>query len=506
MLTCSGRGDDIHQIAYIVSWDLQTGGVVSVIERNPNGDPDQEPWIAYSKSGRMVGVLYGAAPVISIYDVVSGGHMYNVDCGTDWKYSRNPQQPWTHGESLRFATIMPPPITIWEARFIPGTTPTQVETHATPENDYHLLQIVPESHRVACFSRKPVYEVCVWDTVDSKFLLRHTDCNNLPIPTATFSSDCRFFACTTTGSEVYLWKEDSTGYTLHRRLASGTESPRPLLSPDGESIITFGGSMVRLWHTNNPLTTPSSTNPQHTSDFFLVFLPNRPLAVVARKDDEVVVVLNLESGALELMIEAGIPVYGLGAVENSVAIIGGGKVVTWDLPGRKTLPDTVMRLEDSAQTISFCDAPLSTGVINASVSSDLRQLAVVTKSYLGEDLLAYDLSTGRYLVHRTSVEQVYLRGGNILCVAGEEVWAWTLDFDATPYIAGFEREPRETPWISSRGYEVTYDGWVLGSDEKRLLMLPPPWQSDLARRAWNGQFLALLHGSLPEPIILDLEP
>ena len=36
-------------------------------------------------------------------------------------------------------------------------------------------------------------------------------------------------------------------------------------------------------------------------------------------------------------------------------------------------------------------------------------------------------------------------------------------------------------------------------------MLPPPWRSPVVQRAWNGQFLALLHGELPEPVILELE-
>jgi hypothetical protein len=38
-------------------------------------------------------------------------------------------------------------------------------------------------------------------------------------------------------------------------------------------------------------------------------------------------------------------------------------------------------------------------------------------------------------------------------------------------------------------------------------MLPPLWQSfESVDRVWNGKFLALLHGSLPEPVILELEP
>ena len=70
-----------------------------------------------------------------------------------------------------------------------------------------------------------------------------------------------------------------------------------------------------------------------------------------------------------------------------------------------------------------------------------------------------------------------------------------------------EHPPEGYPWGSSRGYQVASDWWILGLDGKRLLMLPPPWQSqDAVRQVWKGQFLALLHVGLSEPVILELIP
>jgi hypothetical protein len=68
-----------------------------------------------------------------------------------------------------------------------------------------------------------------------------------------------------------------------------------------------------------------------------------------------------------------------------------------------------------------------------------------------------------------------------------------------------EDPPEESPWGSSCGYQVTEDWWILGQDGKRLLMLPPPWQSDVLQRVWKGKYLALLHCGLSEPVILKLE-
>ena len=67
-----------------------------------------------------------------------------------------------------------------------------------------------------------------------------------------------------------------------------------------------------------------------------------------------------------------------------------------------------------------------------------------------------------------------------------------------------EHPPEGYPWRSSRGYRATDDGWVFGPDGKRLLMLPSPWRSLALRRVWNERILALLHGVLQEPVILEL--
>ena len=61
-------------------------------------------------------------------------------------------------------------------------------------------------------------------------------------------------------------------------------------------------------------------------------------------------------------------------------------------------------------------------------------------------------------------------------------------------------------WEPSRGYQVTDDWWILGSDGKRLLMLPPLWQSPLpSDRIWDRRCVALLHDGAPEPVILELD-
>ena len=519
MLTCSGirYGGDLC----VVTWGLQTGGTVSAIsQRYLSPDNRITPCITYSKDGKMVGVLRPRVmgSIISVYNVISGVHLCDI---CDHTYSllntQDFNKTWTHGESLRFATQSPAPITIWEARFTPRVAFTQIETLSVPGNTPNKLwsrvviaQISPTSYRLALFYSNVVREVFVWDTGDSKLLLHHTDVGS-PFR-AAFSSDGRFFACSSDGSGVYLWKEDSTGYRLHGKLASDIPEPIPLFSPDGESIITFGGASVRSWHTKLPPPTPPSAAPQNSEDFVLDFLPDRSAVAVARLDDNVVVILDLESGIPYLTIDTGLTVHGLRVIENVVAVIGDGKIVTWNLPGRSSPPATQMKPEDSARTITF--DTLLEKVTFVSMSPDFHRVAIVGWGWKGNrEAYILDLSTRifRALTCSKADAPWFPPGdGGLLCFRGDSAAYWKLDSDRPDQLALHGTHTSQVlegcPWVPSHGYKITDDGWILGPGRKRLLMLPPSWRSDRARRVWNGQFLALSHGSLPEPVILDLEP
>ena len=215
----------------LVSWDLRTGGVVGSIEwKGPSDTAVGNACITYSMNGKEVAVLsrYESSTIISIYDVVSGMFMYDVDhracknqdLGTPYVY-----KIWTRGESLRFATPGPTGITIWEVDFALRATPTKVESVSISDNavqtfvfkprrqsDVYRTEFHPASCRLAFIRIGTEGTLLVWDARASKFLLQHTGVNFYA--SMTFSSDGRFFACSTVESGVYLWKESPTGYTL----------------------------------------------------------------------------------------------------------------------------------------------------------------------------------------------------------------------------------------------------------------------------------------------------
>ena len=525
--------------AQIVNWDVQTGGIVSTIWRNGKSFAlPSSPRITYSTNGKMVAVdqIFSSTGnvIISIYDVFSGEHRRDVKFEEPLMrdipvFSQSRLCIWAHGEFLRLSIAVKGTITTWEVNFTSGSTFTAIETLSSPDRaiqppgaGHHLLyrQALPALRR---FTVVPAsgHGVLVWDAENSKSLLHCADSEFDFELAETFSSDGRFFACSTTGAGVYLWKESPTGYVLHGKLSSSTSSPTPVLSPNGESIITFAGHTIQLWNTKNISTTPFTTPTQATlqaRDFVLEFIPNRSLAVFARQEDDMVTVLDLESGLTYLTIDTGMGVCGLRAIANTVVAISDEKVVAWNLPGGNLL-NAGMDDRDSAWTIQFRDddseSDLMYDTVSASLSQDLRHVAIL------ERYIPWDLD-GRLHVFNTStlrrIGTVDIREVGALwfppnrqriwCVngAGEVDVHEITDNGLSCKGNDIEGGAWGYPWESSLGYRAVGDRWVLGPDGGRLLMLPPAWQSDAVRRVWNGKFLALLHGGLPEPVILELEP
>ena len=559
-LTCSGTGLHSDEKLFVVSWDLRTGRAISAIERRgPMSRFNGRPLITYSMDGRNVGVLYRyhTFAVISLYDVVSGSHLYDRDVPHP-RLHMDPSSSrsllfygiWTHGRSLRFATAEPNTITIWETGFGPKSALTQVETFPVPANVPHtevfrrvlpeaLAQFLPALHRLALIHTiRPEFQIVVWDHQDAKPPFIETNSRfRSPI---TLSSDGCFLACSTAGPEVYLWRETTVGYVLTAKLPSDSQNPSALLSPNGESIAVYDDSTIRLWHTKDLTTTTNSNNSnnnnsapvastvstsssiptrsQKTENFVLEFHPVRQLAAIARRKDSTVTILDLKSGLPQLTIDTGVKVHGLGVVENAIVVVGSGEVVTWDLPEASCL-NARMGTQDRAHTAYLSDDWQTDSVIAASISHDLLCVALVTQDVVkgGRRLYAYNASTGQRVGHaatggNTPRFERNASGHVLWCAVGNEAELWPVGDDSLfcettiDSVDDIGRLNSPFPWESPDGYQARKDGWILGPDGERLLMLPPRWRSDAVRRVWRGQYLALLPDILSEPVILELEP
>jgi len=511
-VTCGAGGK-------LISWDLQTGVVVSAISAERGHYSDS---IAYSACGTIFGVLsHGSNTTVNTYNVLSGTHICSHLVGGLIKGKIR-----AHGECLRFTTMTPGSITTWDAGFASTHAPTKVEILPIPDGcrDLESLLVHPTLPRIALICE---WRVRVWDTQHSKFLL--DSAHDVFNYTMSFSPDGRFLASNGATPErefagIYLWKESHTGYVLHQRLISDSWSAAPLISPNARTVITFGGPIIQLWHTMESTTSRSAVSAQTSRsngrDFVFGFSPDEALAAVARKKDKTITVVDLKSGVPRLTIDAGMEVYGLGVTGSNVVAIGEGGIVTWDLPAGDHVLDLRANITDSIRTVPLDNNRHDIGwpELVILISPDLHHAAIM--GYPGPNdsyLSLYDTRTGQHLqtvTHDHSIDTPWFTPD------GREVWfrrdvggldGWKIvedsksDVTELEHLGSTEHQPDGPPWQSFRGYQVRDDEWIFSPSGKRLFWLPPRWRLHERERRWGGRFLALLGNKLPEAVILELE-
>ena len=511
------------------SWDLQTGGLAGAISPEPDIDYGTYISSTYSPDGKMIATAYwnnsSSTGTISTYNLLSGIpiHSHQVSDGCIIPTIQ------THGECVQFATLKPGSITIWEAGFTSTHTMVKMKSLPTPDMalpspeqiEIHSILFLPALYWLASTLSD---EVFVWDTQNSRFLLRFSPPS--PCDIVSFSPDGHFFACRTGGGVVYLWKESSTGYVLYQTVAlpDSTGYSGIFLAPNGGSVVVFDGSTIHLWHTTDPITPPSSVRTQLLPiGFILEFSPDRMFSAVGQWDDTIVTVLNLKSGHVQLTIDTGMKVIGLKVTGSTITVISKGKVVTWNLPMVDCSINARANISNSVQTTMF-DHPESNHLYKALVSPNLDLIAI-TWCAGKQHLILFNVSTGKCITD-TSIcgcaPWFTPDGCEIWCMFFPPTGRWT--FTGWEIIetedggsSHTELEPLGSaaqpsggfPWESPCGYEITHDGWVLNSNWKRLMWLPHNWRLDnqlevYHSRKWEGQFLGLSHSGIPEAVILEL--
>ncbi|KAF9786248.1 hypothetical protein BJ322DRAFT_1020328 [Thelephora terrestris] len=151
-LSFSPDGHTLTQCSYngLISWDIQTGGPVGTVS---SSDVNFGYFFssACSVDGKILAVsgssqLNPSLISIATYNLVSQTHT----CPYYAPEGHIIPPIWTHGEHLRFATVKPGSIDIWEAEFTSVHTPAITESFALPDkipvteqNQYLTLPTVP---------------------------------------------------------------------------------------------------------------------------------------------------------------------------------------------------------------------------------------------------------------------------------------------------------------------------------------------------------------------------
>ena len=511
----------------LTTWDLQTGGRINTIPSTSHTTTLRCFSSTYSIDGTMVAAAYldphnTAATSVSIYNPLSGTRTYFHHAPE----GRIVGSIWTHDECLRFVTVKPGSIIVWEAGFASIHTLAKVESLPAPNNSYSETTLyLPTLSRLAFRHENGVL---IWDARDSKLLLEISGIHHTV--ELSFSSDGCFFTCQATYQETHIWKDSPDGYVLHRKLVSSIkrnlgnlfviERIKPLLSPDGGSIITSRPFETQLWRVTNSITSLSTipTQPTKRTKFLLEFSPDRSLAVTARLWDNVAIVIDLKSGNPLLIIDTGVEVCSLRLTGNAIIVVGGERVTTWNLPAGDHGLNARANTDDSVRIVTFNHpTPLSRRLQSTAISAGFDYIVVTWWGEGKEGLDIYEMSTGNHLVGTTTGL------GHMAWISpdGCELWTqsgfadrdsgWKIIRDGRSDIIGLEPLPSNTrpfagySWRSPDGHEVSEDGWILNSRGRRHMWLPHYWRQFKPDQAWGGRFLGLLGHELPEPIIIELD-
>ena len=525
----------LHIGESLFSWDLQTGGPLRTIPLGV-GSLYAKPFsLKHSGDGKVVAIAY------KYWNIGSGGYLvytYNLLSGKRAGPRRVPEGQmiypiWTHNEDFRFAAIGQRSIRIWQSPFTLEHPPVEIASLPVPDGitSADRFLFLPTLSRLAFVLGDTIQ---VWDVEAPKLLLkseltldsRKTHISEgVDAPCGSFSSDGRFFAYTSMAGEIHVWEESPTGYLLHQRFSSFTtpSPPGPRLSPNGESIITSHNLKIRRWHTRDEaLSLPSvSTGDGGYHNFVLGFSPDENFAAFARKKENTVTIIDLQSGELKWNTNMGVKIDCLRMAGGTVMVVGEDLIVTWNLPGGDcTLNATI---DNAIRSITLDHPSLSHDLgmpcHYMSISPDLSRIVVARISIpIGGapvcSLEVDDVSTGSCLA--------FIRTPSLLkpqfAQDGREVWAGIDGFsgegDQCEIIEDREsgtvelklqRSHRQRGILreSSCGYAVTDSWWVLSPARKRLLWLPHRWRSDKWKREWGGRFLGLLHSELSEVVVLE---
>ena len=509
----------------LISWDLQTGSPLGTIDlKQEHLELEDEPFtFKHSEDGKVIAVAYkprdgygrdiGYSSSICTYDHHSGRHL-----GSHRSLEGRIIHPiWTHDEYLRFATINPKSIRIWQSTFTLEHPPVEVASFPVPDGitDAHRFLFLPSLSRLALILKKSIQ---VWDLKAPKLLLKSDytpDIYQRYTPQSSFSSDGRFFAYATTNEGVHIWKESPTGYLPHQWFPFFADQPKvaPRLSPNAESIIISIGSKIHRLHTGDQvpsLPTISETGDSRPSDFTLRFSPDKNFAVFARQRENTVTVIDLKSGELKWNTDVGLEIGCVGMAVGTVIVAGRDSIITWNLPGGdRTFNASINNI---VRTPPFSPVHSTAMPCYMSISPNLSRVVVMrTNGSFGDHLEVYDMSTGWRLARidtKSQLRPYFTRDGR-------EVWAGNYNpVDGEQYeiiedgksgaieLKHQHFSGRVFP-ESSRGYTVTDSWWVLSPSQKRLLWLPHRWRSGEGKRVWGGRFLGLLDGELSEVVVLE---
>ena len=488
----------------LVVWDTQTGVTIT----------EAHVW----DSGRIM--FHGDHKTITF---VSVHHHYTYDalsgielCKGDIELCKGDIQTaslgafWTHKDALCFATGFMKDensvINIYELQ----------PTSATP---LHVLSSFSVPYPFRRFSFSPVAfhasfvtntGVIIYDVQTSKLLLDIEASWKYTSAQREFSPDGHFFACRTSEDEICVWLSTPTGYMPWSSLRSRLPLNGFTWSPSSDSILCWGSKGVQLLHPGNHPSPfpPNIVKPHHRlGDHLVAYSVDKTHIATTQQGDNNITVLNLLSSPSHQSICMEMEIQDIKVIGDTIFVLDEHKLVNWDL---KTFGTVDSDHKTGMVTVSETLA-IGPQAEHLTLSHDCSQVAFARDN----QLFLYDIKTQNMIYQdigrqtnglRFSLDGCKLwpiRPADTYYLKGmEHVWDW-----GSGEVIKMDSEGMQSLFYppSPHGYHTgVYSGWVEDSRGSKILWLPPNWRAEGQR--WDGNFLALVGGHLPQPIIIKFEP
>ena len=497
----------------LVVWDTQTGIVIGDVNTKYAGK------IMFHGDQHTV-ALFQLDQYFSTYDTLNGTKLCQSEIPSFWGIGLGAQ--WIHKVTPQFAihfkTKQYSRINIFELQPTSTSSLCVLSSFPVPLHEGEFSFSPVSFH--GSFVTKTV--ILILDVRDSKLLLQTEVAQTDLPPPGQFSPDGCFFMCKTSEHEICVWQNTPTGYIPWSCFRPRLPPKGFLWSPTSISILCWCVGGFLLLHPDNhpnPLSPSRSKPNSQQADHLVAYSTDSIHIAMARQDNSVVTVLNCLAGTTQQFTHTDVQIQGIKIVDDTIFMVDKHRLVGWDLKAGREVDGGCNVREAIVNEILDIDASAE----HLTLSHDCSQIAFIG----GSGVFLYDIKAQKILksIKRTmtpvdirfSPDGCQLWFADITHIyAFNHVFAFNYqkldmvgDWSPTKVTSG--SPGGKCSWsnlFTSHGYHAkTGSGWVMDSDGNKLLWLPPNWRARVWKEErWEGNFLALVGGCNPVPIIIEFPP
>ena len=509
LLLSSGTSD-------MIVWDAHTGVVIK--------------WIKTSASLEII-LFHGDQRTVTCFTEYSPNviHYFTYDIFNGIQLCSGRTEIWNHGLGTHWAHGD----TLWSAmcswtndHFVVNI----YELQPTSISPLHVFSSFLIPHQNGQLSFSPISfhasfvtkeKVIILDVQNSKLLLQ-TDLAQAETLPGQFSPNGHFFACIKSKYEIGVWQNTPSGYMPWSSLRSRSVTLEISWSPASTSILCRGHSGVWLLCLDSclrPLSPSRIGSMDRPQNHLVVYSADQVHIIMAQQSDSIITILNHHLGTSQQLIDIGMQICDIKIVNNTIFVADEHILASWDLEASGITYST----HGTRRMIHGLPDP---GVFPGSdwywghlvLSHDCSWIAVPTydpdiiylfdvKTQKGFSTKVDDLLKGTWF--SLDGHQLWFQAGNsYYFVELEAPGNWdSLNGEDQVNLKATQGDGKLLFSHSSHGYSCEIDSkWIVDPQGRNILWLPPNWRFSFWEEArWDGNFLALLHGHHPEPIIIEFQ-